>query len=332
MRKKGPLMQWKFHIGSLVTSARSALTPKGTWPVRWLLPFIPLLFLAIDIAVFPVLIETSDPAKDVTVVRLINRPPYVQYLGNFRAHRIYPSLDNIDDPDYLSFITKGPPDEQKNGNWIWGSPRNSNAALVVQAQFGDGWGSPELTEILDKLDSLSQQESLPSDDHDKIIDLVRVDHPSESVLWHDFKYVSSTSPSTSSLPLDHLVILRFQSQQMPDYSAEIRETLETAGKKHLSTLVLPCLASAPRVESASSLACGHTYEALFQALEPGCPSTIFLSLDRGDADLTDYLIVDGGHGPELCVTGLSGQSDRKRLIGSTLCKVGLYPLPNRCSI
>jgi hypothetical protein len=82
------------------------------------------------------------------------------------------------------------------------------------------------------------------------------------------------------LPLDHLLILKIESQQRSAYSAEIREMLETAGKKKLSTLVLPCLARASLVADANKLNCDATYEAFFQALEPGSPSRIFLSLDK----------------------------------------------------
>jgi hypothetical protein len=263
------LTNWKIRSQPLRARVSTALTPKGTKRIRWFLPFIPLVFLAIDFAAFPVLIETSDPSSEVSGVGLLSES--VQYLGNYKAHRIYVSLDDIDDPDYLPFITQHLPD----GRSLRDTFRHSNTALAVSiTPQGEGWGSVELTRILRKVSSLSV------DDHDGIIDLVRNAAPSENVLWYDFKSVSSTSPSTAGMPLDHLVILRIPDQQRSAYSAEIREMLETAGTKHLSTFVLPCLVNPSPSETTNTLACGATYEALFQALEPGSPLKIFLSLDK----------------------------------------------------
>jgi hypothetical protein len=263
------LTNWKIRSQPLRTRVTTALTPKGTKRIRWFLPFIPLVLLAIDIAVFPVLIETSDPDPEVSGVGLLTES--AQYLGNYKAHRVYVSLDDIDDPDYLPFITQHLPD----GRSLRDTFRHSNTALAVSiTPQGEGWGSVELTRILRKVSSLSV------DDHDGVIDLVRNATPSENVLWYDFKSVSSTSPSTAGMPLDHLVILRIPDQQRSAYSAQIREMLETAETKHLSTLVLPCLVSASLVENANTLTCAATYEALFQALEPGSPLKIFLSLDK----------------------------------------------------
>ena len=268
-------MKWNLDIGRLSTRVRTTLTPKGAKLLRWFLPFIPLVFLAIDFAVFPVLIETSDPNKDVTGSSLISKPPYVQYLGNYKAHRIYVSLDDIYDDDYLPFITKGLTNGQENGQWIWGSSHHSNTALVLSiSRYDGGWSSLEWTRLLAKLNALSP------DDHDRLIDLVRDAPLSENVLWYDFKSVSSSLPATSSLPLDHLVILKFQSQHSSVYSTEIREMLETAGKRDLSMLVLPCLPSAPLVENTSYISCGDTYQAFFPTLEPGGPPKIFLSLEK----------------------------------------------------
>jgi len=76
------------------------------------------------------------------------------------------------------------------------------------------------------------------------------------------------------------VILRFESRDPSAYPAVIREMLETAGKKHLTTLVLPCLAAASLRKDDYLPACGRTYQALFQALETGGPSQIVLSLPK----------------------------------------------------
>jgi hypothetical protein len=261
-------MKWKVQTGRPVTSIRTALTPKGVKPIRWVLPFIPLLFLAIDIALFPVLIETSDPAEGVTGLDLISGRYLVRYLGNFKAHRVYLSLDDIDDQDYLPFITKSLPEDEDPALRIWDSSRRSNTALVLS------WGSVELTRILGKLASLS------SDDHDGIINLIRSAPLSENILWYDFKSVSSTSPSSSALPLDQLIILKLQNQQKFTDLAQFREMLERASKQRLSTLVLPCLTSATPLNSNPSLACRATYGAFFQTLQVGTRPKIFLSLDK----------------------------------------------------
>jgi hypothetical protein len=268
-------MKSKLHKRSPVTSPLTKLTPNGIKLVGWLLPFIPLLFLAIDIAIFPVLIETSDPAEDATGVSLISKPYPVEYLGNYKAHRVYVSLDDIDDEEYLSFITKRLPDGEEDGQRFWGKSHHSNTALVLSiGPQGEGWSSQELMRILGKLASRS------SEDHDGVIDLVRMASRSQTVLWYDFKGVSSTSTLVSSLPLDHLIIVKVQGQQGSSYSAEIRKMLEAASKKRLSALVLPCLASASSVENDPGLSCDATYDAFFQALEPGHSFKVFLSLDK----------------------------------------------------
>src|ERR1039458_5590530 len=83
---------------------------------RWLLPLVPLLLLVVDMAVYPVFYETRDAASDVSGGLLVNNG--VAYLGNYHAHRIYVSLDDISDPDYFRLTTAYL--EKGNGFWSHG--------------------------------------------------------------------------------------------------------------------------------------------------------------------------------------------------------------------
>jgi hypothetical protein len=252
--------------------------PKGRWWQRWLLPFAPWVLLAVDFAVFPVLILTTNPAEDVTGNSLIKLPYHVQYLGHYKTHRIYVSLDDIDDEDYLSFLGKGPPPGQEDREGIRdGSGRQDAALAVVLRPQNGGWGSENFTRILHKLESASLD-----DDRDGVIGKLKNTPESESVVWYDFKLkgIDGNSARASGLPLDHLIMLRVESPPKSVYFDQVRQMLETARKKHVSTLVVegPSLLGNP-----CSLSCGDTYDGFFQALEPGSPSKIFLSLEKNGA-------------------------------------------------
>jgi hypothetical protein len=234
---------------------------------RWLLISLPLLLLGIDIAISPIFLESSGSSSGLSAALLVSKG--VVYLGNFRSHRIYVSLDDISDSAYPGFVQH----REEDGQAAWGRKRRTGTALAISiVKVEEGWTGSLLTSLLHKLAVAAP------DDHDKLIDRLGLAQTETSdVLWYDFSETSSaTSPSFS---VDHLLLLKLHDQKKEIFASELQELLSLAGQEHLSELVLPCLGSDSDIKGRDRLSCADTYTASFQGLGSGeSPESLYFSL------------------------------------------------------
>lgn len=242
---------------------------------RLLLVVFPLLLLSLELVVYPIFFETRDASSDFSGAQLVRAGS--ASLGTFKAHRIYVSLDDIGDPNYLSFATKSPEDD--HACWSRGH-RVGNTLAISIVDMGNGWGGNLLSRVLHKLESLS------SGDRDRIIDLLQQARSSPNdVLWYDFRDIATTN--RQSFPIDHLLLLKLDEQKKETYPKRMRELLDLAGQERLSSLVLPCLGRNPEAKSKDWLSCTDTYAALFEDLKLGqSPRGIYLSFYKRWSDPT----------------------------------------------
>jgi hypothetical protein len=239
------------------------------------LALLPLAVLLLDAIAYPVLFETRDSSSKFSGVQLIRTG--MEYLGNFRAHRIYVCLDDISDTDYLSFLTE----EAGGGLALWNrSRRRGNGLAVSIVRVGTGWSGSLLANVLRKLASLS------GGDRDGIIDLLtKAASAPNDVLWYDLHYVPPQN--RESFPIDRLLFLKLGEHRKEAYPGEIVELLNLAERGNLSNLVLPCLGRNPERSGKGWLSCGDTFAALFHGLKRGeSPASIYLSLYKRWPDKT----------------------------------------------
>jgi hypothetical protein len=238
---------------------------------------IPLGLLILDVLLDPTFFETRDQSSDLSGAQLLRVGS--ASLGSFKGRRIHVSLDDIDDPSYLSFAVKG----AGRGPTFWrrGS-RAGNTLAISIVHMTDGWGGNLLSHVMSRLESGS------SDDRDNIIDLLlQAKSSPNEVLWYDFWKPGTTR---QAFPIDHLLLLKLEEQKQETYPKKIRELLDLAGKEQLSTLVVPCLGRSPgalKAKGTEWLTCSATYAGLFEGLKVGdSPRDVYLSFYKQWTDAT----------------------------------------------
>jgi len=251
---------------------RWKVRPHAQWRTKQIiLILLPVVLLAADLLLHPRLIEDRDdasmPGSDLFTSGSST-------LGVLKAHTIALSLDDVDDPDYLSFALSGGRFMDAVSPW-W---KRGNVLAIAIVPVNDGWTGNVLSHLLRKLSQASRA------DHDGVIDLLHTaKQKTANVLWYDMHNVDSRSPA---FPIDHILLIKIQPDEGKErYQQTIHEMLQFVARERISNLIVPCLggtisAISPRIpEGANTLTCSDSYQALFQTLDTGeSPSTIYLSI------------------------------------------------------
>jgi hypothetical protein len=233
----------------------------------------PLFCLALDVAVYPIVVETRDSSEAFSSRLMLETN--VACLGDLKTHRVCTSLDDIADPNYLSALS----DDTRSARPFWSRRRRVGNVLAISiVPTEEGWGGSLVNRVLHKLASVSP------DDRDGVIDATDEarSYPND-VFWYDIKEISSTN--RRSFPVDHLLVLMLGEHDEDAYERKIAHLLELAGRERVSNLVVPCLGKNPDATKAESLSCADTYTALLEGLNSvESPRAVYFSLYKRWSD------------------------------------------------
>jgi len=216
---------------------------------------IPALVLVVDYLFFPVILETYRPVEAANITHLLTRQ--VEWLGTYKGHQVSLSLDDLSQPEFLSYLK-----EKKN-------------ALVVsvfhdeKAPFAMG---ALMRAVLEKLKEVS-----PSD-HRKLIDRLQKSDgikPGEVIPFP----LDLPRDKYAQFPLSFLFILVFEHGNVDtdDLTKGIKSVLDAARQQSMSNVILPCVGV--NSDSRDSAKFDEFFSSVFAAFTAtDRPLNIYLSL------------------------------------------------------
>src|ERR1041384_1821278 len=234
---------------------------------------VPLLYLAVDLVQFPVILNDCQRANgEITVETMVNERDKSSYLGHelgsYLGHEFYISLDAIEDSGYLDFV------------------RGVPTALVIDVDQDVPSHIGKLTgTVRDKLENLSPTDAAALEK------IVSGSHPR----WGQIEVLPLHvgAQRTQTFPVDYLYIVGVKSQGSGDEQAKKRqaEILQDAlraamakGKTdHILNLIIPCLGVDPNNQK--MLQFREWYPQLFAATQTArSPGRIYLSIYERRSD------------------------------------------------
>ena len=221
---------------------------------RVLVVLIPLLALAADYVFFPVFRDAEEKGADISL--LLSQQ--TQLLGTFLGHHVYASIDDIQNPGFLSQLNQ-----------------KGNALVVSAFASGDDKRPPSSGALLRSVQQKLQRVS--PNDHRKLVDSLE---RKGGLAAGDVLPVRLSLPVAKhrEFPIDVLLILFFDSSvESEDLQKGMKTVLNLARTEKTSNLIIPCAGTS--WESNHSLGFKEFFDAVFADLSAGdSPFGIYLSL------------------------------------------------------
>lgn len=224
-----------------------------------LLAVLPLLLLLIDILLFPILFHTHKTINKISVSELLRDKNI--YLGRYKIHRIYVSVDNIYEENYLNHLP------------------NSKTALLIShfinkdrniSRFGTLGRAVNY-----KLDKISLRNSR------NFNNLIKKSPDYSAGKMLEFP-LQLTSEPYQEFPVNNIYVVLFNESGNAEENLEIikkifPEIMLKAKSKHVKNLVIPPLCIKPKDRNSQLFQ--NLFANVFQAFSMGkYPANIYFSL------------------------------------------------------
>jgi hypothetical protein len=228
--------------------------------LRWVIVLsAPLLALGLDLYLFPLIFVQNVAHRELSLTDALADQPYS--LGTFRAHRVFVSLDDIQEPEYLPFINGGP------------------NALVISAYASE---DDQQTVISGMLYSavLSQLNTLSPSDNIKIQSKLNNLADFEEGQLVDFDLHLSPQ-NYKNFPVDHLlmIVLPTGHPDPDNLKKELGRVFKLTEQKRVRNIVVPALATRWDDSGKNSLSLNRFFQLFFQSIAVAeYPRAVYISL------------------------------------------------------